>query len=471
MAADAARIRRPSYVDGATNAGAEGAFPQHDPPGADEEHAPAALLRAQRAAADAERRLRLLTSLTRSIASVFEPKQAIEHLTQVAVPAFADWCLVAVIDVEPAMFRLHHRDPRHGPAADALCRYIQQTRNDASAPVQQVHKFGEPTLMARVTEDVLDEQVADEMMRQAYRDFGTRSVIIAPLWARGRVIGNASFVRSESECGAFTHEDTLVAAELAQQTALALDNARLLARERVAAETLQRSLLPELPDIPGLGVAARYMPANNQAQVGGDWYDVLPLPDGDIGLAIGDVMGHDLEAAAAMGQLRSVLRAYAWDGAGPAAALARLDHLVSGLRIGRLATAVYGRMRLSRAGGGRFEYANAGHPAPVLRLRDGTTELLEGAHAPMIGLPGVFERTQAAVDVPAGATLVLYTDGLVESRSQPAEEGVAQLRRVLESAPADGSLEDLCDLVLDQLRPDRRLADDIALLVLRPDRP
>lgn len=404
--------------------------------------------------------------MTRSIASVLEPTQAIEHLLHVAVPAFADWCLVAVIDAEPPIFRVSHRDRVHAPAAEELCRYIRRDRTEASPAVQQVLQAGEPTLMASVSDALLDEVVADEAMRQAYRDFGTRSVIIAPLWARGRVIGNASFVRSE--CASFTREDTLVAAELAQQTALAFDNARLLAQERAAAETLQRSLLPDLPDVPGLGVAARYMPANNHAQVGGDWYDVLPLPDGGIGLAIGDVMGHDLEAAAAMGQLRSVLRAYAWDGAAPAAALARLDHLVSGLHMGRLATAVYGRMKLSPAGGGQFEYANAGHPAPVLRLRDGTTTLLEDARAPMIGLPAVFERRSASVPVPAGATLVLYTDGLVESRTQPADQGIERLRRVLERAPVDGPLEDLCDLVLDQLRPDRRSTDDVALLVLRP---
>lgn len=441
--------------------------PQNDPPGAVEGPAPAALLRARRIAAEATRRLQLLTSVTRSFAGVVDPTQVIEQLAHVAVPAFADWCLIAVVDGNPPVFRVQHRDPRHGPVADALCRHLERGRSDASAPVQQVLRNGEPLLIPTVTDDLLDSSVADGTLRQAYREFGISSVIIAPLWARGRVIGNASFVRAGSGCVTYTKEDALVAAALAQQTALALDNGRLLARERAAAETLQRSLLPDLPEIPGLGVAARYLPANNHAQVGGDWYDVLPLPDGAVGIAIGDVMGHDLEAAAAMGQLRSVLRAYAWDGAGPAAALARLDHLVNGLGMGRLATAVCGRMWPSSAGG-RFEYANAGHPAPVLRFPDGSTQLLEGGHAPMIGLPALFERDQAAVHVPAGATLVLYTDGLVENRDQPADQGIAQLRRVLEAAPADGSLEDLCDLLLDRLLPARRSGDDVALLVLRP---
>jgi serine phosphatase RsbU (regulator of sigma subunit) len=214
-------------------------------------------------------------------------------------------------------------------------------------------------------------------------------------------------------------------------------------------------------------VAARYLPANNHAHVGGDWYDVLPLPDGDIGLAIGDVMGHDLEAAAAMGQLRSVLRAFAWDGAAPALALSRLDHLVNGLDMGRLATAVYGRLRLSPHGGGHLEYATAGHPPPVLRLPNGATELLEDAHAPMIGLPTVSERSTAKVTIPAGATLVLYTDGLVEDRIRTADQGIGQLRRVLEAAPADARLDELCDVILDRLRPDQHSDDDIALLLLQ----
>ncbi len=435
-------------------------------PGDDDATHPSALALARRDLADAERRLHLLTNDMRSIGSGLDPADAIERMVQVAVPDFADWCLLAVIDAPPPTFRLLHRDPRHSQAADALCRHFVGLGGAASRSVRQVLDDGRPTLLSEVTDEVLDQQVADPFVRQAYRDFGMRSVIVAPLWVRGRVIGNASFVRADCGSQAYTEVDMLVAGELAQRTALALDNARLLTRERVAAETLQRSLLPDLPDVPGVQVAARYLPADNHAQVGGDWYDVLPLPDGDIGLAIGDVMGHDLEAAAAMGQLRSVLRAFAWDGAAPALALTRLDHVVSGLNIGRLATAVYGRLRLDPGGGGHFDYANAGHPAPVLRLPDGTTTLLGDAHAPMIGLPLVSERSTARATIPAGATLALYTDGLVEDRTRPVDRGIEQLRRTLEAAPADCRPDELCDLILDRLRPARH-SDDIALLVLQ----
>lgn len=195
----------------------------------------------------------------------------------------------------------------------------------------QVLADGRSTVVEVVTDALLEAYVEDAVRRDAYRALGMCSVVIAPLWARGRVIGNVSFVIGDPGRRPYSPADAATATELAQRTALTLDNARLINRERAAAETLQRSLLPALPDIAGLSIAARYLPANNRAQVGGDWYDVLPLPDGSIGIAVGDVMGHDLEAAAAMGQLRSVLRGYAWDGDQPAPVLSRLDRLVNGL--------------------------------------------------------------------------------------------------------------------------------------------
>jgi serine phosphatase RsbU (regulator of sigma subunit) len=326
-------------------------------------------------------------------------------------------------------------------------------------------------LVSEVTAEMLAAQVSDPILREAYRRLGVESFIVAPLWARGRVIGNVSFVRAGRSRPAFGELDAATATELARRTALSLDNARLLARERAAALTLQRSLLPDLPTIAGVTVAARYRPADAHSQIGGDWYDVLPLPDGSVGIAIGDVMGHDLDAAAAMGQLRSVLRGYAWDGDDPATVLHRLDRLVTGLGMAQLATAVYGRMQLEPSGNARLDYANAGHPPPVLRRPDGTTEVLTGGHAPLIGLPIETERDLATLCVEAGSILVLYTDGLVEDSDRPAEEGVAALRSVLETAPADAGPEELCDLVLSGLSRKHGHADDVALLILRLDPP
>jgi serine phosphatase RsbU (regulator of sigma subunit) len=424
------------------------------------------LAEARRQAADAQRRLRLLTDATGLISSMLDPRAAVQHLTRVAVPEFADWCLVAVVDATESLLEVRHRDPAVDAVVDELREHIIGNRRP-SEPVRQVLSDGRPTLVAEVTEQMLATRVPDPVLRQAYRDLGMTSVIVAPLWARGRVIGNVSFVLADHSRPAYSEADLAVASELAQRTALALDNARLIARERQAVETLQRSLLPELPSVPGVAVAARYLPANDQAQVGGDWYDVLALPDGSIGLAIGDVMGHDLEAAAAMGQLRSVLRGYAWDGAEPASVLSRLDHLVTGLGMAQLATAIYGRLQLHAPTGATLDYANAGHLPPLLRRADGTAQLLDGAHAPMIGLPVVAERFQDRVDLPQGATLVLYTDGLVEDRSRSADEGVRELRRVVERVPPEASLEQLCEAILRDMRPESAGSDDLALLLLR----
>jgi len=424
---------------------------------------------ARQATQEAEARLQLLTDATTAISGALDPDEAVHRLTRLAVPAFADWCLVALVDGEDDAIVVHHRDPTNVGAVAALRQHILDTRR-ATPAVRQVLADGRSTVVEVVTDALLEAYVEDAVRRDAYRALGMCSVVIAPLWARGRVIGNVSFVIGDPGRRPYSPADAATATELAQRTALTLDNARLINRERAAAETLQRSLLPALPDIAGLSIAARYLPANNRAQVGGDWYDVLPLPDGSIGIAVGDVMGHDLEAAAAMGQLRSVLRGYAWDGDQPAPVLSRLDRLVNGLEMAQLATAVYGRLRLSEPGSAQaqLEYANAGHLPPVLRMPDGATSLLDGAHAPMIGLPVLFDRSQETVAVAPGSTLVLYTDGLVESRELSTDDGIATLRAALEQAPAAATPDELCDLVLAAMSTGEQ-TDDLALLILRLD--
>jgi len=424
---------------------------------------------AEARAAEAEQRLQLLTSATQRISSVLDPDEAIEQLVRLAVPAFADWCLVAVVDEDPALV-VRHRDAAMQQVTEQLREHILRTRL-ASPPVRDVLDEGRPLLVAAVAAADLEANVTDPVLRETYRVLGMRSVIIAPLWVRGRVIGNVSFVVGSATRRPYSEADEATAAELAQRTALTLDNARLIARQRSAAETLQRSLLPELPVIAGISLSARYLPASRHAQVGGDWYDVLPLPGGSIGVAVGDVMGHDLEAAAAMGQLRSVLRGYAWDGDAPATVLSRLDRLVNGLEMAQLATAVYGRLQLLPAGGAELEYANAGHLPPLLRLPAGETVLLDAARTPLIGLPDLFDREQACITVPPGALLVLYTDGLVEDRTLPSDEGITALQSIVESAPTSTTPDAMCERILSGMPTADRRADDIALLVLQLDAP
>jgi integral membrane sensor domain MASE1/anti-sigma regulatory factor (Ser/Thr protein kinase) len=237
------------------------------------------------------------------------------------------------------------------------------------------------------------------------------------------------------------------------------------ALERSGAElaaTLQRSLLPDrLPEIPGVALAARYVPAMGGMRVGGDWYDVVALPNGHMGVAIGDVAGHGLKAAATMGQLRMALRAYALDDDSPAHVLSRFHRFAAKAYLSELATLVYLVVDLDA---GAVAYANAGHPPPLLVGANGEGRFLRDGLAPPLGaaaLPG--DYVEASAPLPPGSTLVLFTDGLVERRRVPLEVGLDRLR---EAAGSETNLEALCDHLLRSFSEVDR-TDDVALLALR----
>ncbi len=243
--------------------------------------------------------------------------------------------------------------------------------------------------------------------------------------------------------------------------AQSLRRAMLLEDRRSAAETLQLAMLTDLPKPPRLQLAARYVPSAAEDQVGGDWYDALVTPDGTTVLAIGDVTGHDMSAAAAMGQLRTLLRGLAHDrGDPPAATLSRLDTTAAGLHVGSLATVVVARVE----DGSRLRWSNAGHPPPVLLHADGRVELLETRPEMLLGLDLHVVRTDHVVDLSPGSTLLLYTDGLVESRTQDLDVGTATLLAAVQRRRGQ-SLEELLDGLLGDLAHGRD--DDIALLAVR----
>ena len=238
-------------------------------------------------------------------------------------------------------------------------------------------------------------------------------------------------------------------------------------REHEIAETLQRSLLPDrIPQVPGVAVAARYVPATADMSVGGDWYDVIQLPDGPIGLAIGDVAGHGLQAAAMMGQLRMALRAYAVQDPSPVAVMEGVHHLVSNLPTSVMVTLMYLVLDPSTR---RLRFTNAGHPPPLL-FGGGESRYLEDGLSPPLGVTSDPTFTEASFELPAGATLVLYTDGLVERRRVSIQEGLDRL--LDETAGREGSDVDLlCDHLLSSLVDHQHVADDIALVAVRPAAP
>lgn len=314
---------------------------------------------------------------------------------------------------------------------------------------------------------VVDDLTSDwrwPALRQSAATTGLRSVLSLPLAVDGVFFGALNLYATEA--GVFDEAAQQVAQAFAQQATSTLRYRQLFEAEHAIAQTLQWGLLPEISDVEGLTAAARYLPSET-ARIGGDWYDLLPLPDAAVGLAVGDVMGHGVNAAAAMGQLRSVLRSYAWEGHGPAAVLDRLDHLVQGLGMAETATTICGRLTLDGEGTARLVYANAGHPPPLIHHPDGTVRLLED-HSILIGASLTHQRPRPETmhDLPAGSTVVFYTDGLVESRARPVDQGLAQLRQAATRHQPHHGPKAFCDLLTSALAGDAG-DDDIALLAVQ----
>ncbi|NUO40445.1 MAG: SpoIIE family protein phosphatase, partial [Streptomyces sp.] len=310
---------------------------------------------------------------------------------------------------------------------------------------------------------VIDESLAAD---------GLTGRITVPLRARGALLGVVAFSRLDRP-EAFTADDLILAEELTAKAAVAIDNARRYSRERTTALTLQRSLLPQgLPNQEAVEVASRYLPAGTGAEVGGDWFDVIPLSGARVALVVGDVVGHGLHASASMGRLRTAVRTLADVDLPPDELLTHLDDLVLHLASDLQST---GRFQTTGETGAtclytvydpvtrRLTLASAGHPLPLLLSPDGTRTTVSAHPGPPLGIGGLpFEATE--IELPEGSLLALYTDGLVESRERDLDEGSAELLRVLD--PRAASLETLCDTVMDATLPQVR-TDDAALLLAR----
>ena len=322
----------------------------------------------------------------------------------------------------------------------------------ARAFAQRVAKLRRPVLVA----DLDDEpEVADPALSAS----GVRSLMGVPLIAEGEVSGVVCV--GATTPGRFDDNDAALLALVADRAALAIGNASLYAREHRIVETLQRSLLPaHMPQLPGMSIAARYQPGG--ADVGGDWYDAIELDDGGVGLAMGDVVGHGIDAAATMGELRNALRAYALDGLAPGAVLSRLAHLVEQLQDDRMTTLLY---VIIDADWTEVRYASAGHPPPLVLRADGDADFLWDGRSTPLGVSSANGYAEGAATLESGSTLLLYTDGLVEV---PGEDLLSGLERLREAAIAGPVCPDeLCDHVIQTMLGERGASDDVALLVLR----
>ncbi|MES4883405.1 SpoIIE family protein phosphatase [Streptomyces sp. NBC_01723] len=436
-------------------------------------------------------RLRFVGAATRRIARGMDLDEIVMGLCRATVPTFADAILVYLREplpvgderpTGPLVLRLRRTDriPAERDTEGGFVPAAQPEPSELEAVGSELCEVRPGSALAEVLRGVRPVFTDTPAARAALpellgdgREFAVpdgRRAILAPLRGRRRVIGAALFLRGPERV-AFEADDLLVAAQLATHSALGIDKAVLYGREAYIADELQRTMLPEnLPRCTGVRLASRYLPAAETARVGGDWYDAIPLPGSRVALVVGDVMGHSMTSAAIMGQLRTTAQTLAGLDLPPQEVLHHLDEQAQRLGTDRMATCLYA---VYDPVSHRITVANAGHPPPVLLHLGGHAEVLRVPAGAPIGVGGVdFEAVE--LDAPAGATLLLYTDGLVESRLRDVWTGIEQLReRLAATAQLTGPdhpppLEALCDEVLDMLGPGDR-DDDIALLAARFD--
>ncbi|MFB8775931.1 SpoIIE family protein phosphatase [Streptomyces broussonetiae] len=416
-------------------------------------------------------RLALLAELTTQLASTMDTDEAVRRLVSLVVPRLADWAVVDLITENEEVRRaavitfsdgalVHRRDlqgpmppiPEHSPMPVA-----RALRGAASALADPGMRQGPPT-----------SGMAAEQ-RRLFSVTGMHSAAIGPIRGLREVLGALTLGRSDRP-EPFTSGDLPLLEDISRRLGLALDNMRLYQRQRKVAETMQRHLLPQLPEIPDLEMTVRYVSAPDASQVGGDWYDAFVLSDGAAALVIGDVVGHDLEAAADMAQLRNMLRAYAWSQQAPPSKIVEwLDHAAMELAEVDMATVIFARVTRAGSAGWELSWTNAGHPPPLLITRDGLTEYLTDGHGILLCSGALLPRADARALLPPGATLLLYTDGLIEVPGESIEEGLERLRRNAASL-AHRPLESFTDELVARTRPTDN-EDDVAVLALRIPEP
>jgi PAS domain S-box-containing protein len=428
----------------------------------------------QERAERANERLAIMARVSSELARTLDVQAATARLPRLVVPALADYCVVTVMepDGQPRDVGTWHVEP----AKRAVLERYAEVRLPAmpvTAPVARALTTGAPTTFAgEEVLSLLPPGPAKELLGILAPD----TEVALPLRARGRTVGLLTLFYSAGHTP--TDDDVATAQDVADRAGMALDNARLYAEQQQLAEGLQRSLLTEPPEPDHAQIAVRYLPAAEAARVGGDWYDAFLQPGGSTMLVIGDVVGHDTEAAAAMGQLRALLRGVAtYSDAGPVEVLRGLDASMATLQMRTLATAAVARFEQTddeRARGvTRMRWANAGHLPPLVINPDGSVaELASWAGDLLLGVEPSATRHESVVTLDRGATVLLYTDGLIERRDADLDAGLERLRAALADL-ADRPLEELLDEVLERLvhgRPE----DDVALVAVRlhpQDRP
>ena len=410
-------------------------------------------------------RMTLLTQVIDALTQHLDYHAAADAMIQTVVAELADWGFIFLLDENGHVehLSLATADPAKRPAVERLAAHDHAWYEHSPQMLAALKAQPGDLLMPRTIDaDWVASNVSPDHVA-LHRELGMGSSLVVPLLTRDQPLGVMGLLAADPD--RFTVSSALTMAPIGRRAGLALDHIRLYRAERSTALTLQHRLAPSAMDTPDLDVAAAYRPSGRRAEVGGDWYDVFPLREHGIMLAVGDVVGHDMSAAAAMGHLSVLLRARGWTGDPPGLMLRGMVDMLDAMHWDDVASVVCLRWTPT-ADGDRVEYANLGHPAPFVRLPDGDVYQMSPAHGAPLGVHDpAADVGQDELDLPAGSVVVLYTDGLVERRDRSLEDGLAALARALRAAP-DGTAAQIRDHLLAALVHDRP-EDDVCLLVVR----
>ncbi|WP_165430355.1 SpoIIE family protein phosphatase [Streptomyces sp. BK239] len=421
-----------------------------------------------RALEDLTERLTLVAEITDVLGQTLETDEALVRLGRLLVPRLADWAAVDLRVGSGQVHRVAVTGPEGRDAAQEDWRErLPEAGDEAGSPLVQVLNGADPVLQREADVAAPVSSALATVHSGFLRAVGAASAVTVPLGSGQQVTGALTLVRTDP-AHPFDADDLTVVSDIGRRVGLVIDNARRFGRQRAVAEAMQRNLLAPLPQPGRLRLAARYQPAPAGSQVGGDWYDAFERKDGTLALVIGDVVGHDLTAAAGMAQLHGILRSLAWDHSGPPGAVVdRLNDAMPAITTVPMATLVLALLEGDpHTGPWTLRWTSAGHPPPLLLTRDGQAKYLEAGQGLLLGAPPGTggSRPSAAQPLPPGSTLLLYTDGLIEIPGSDLDTGLARLRRHA-LALAHESLDTLCDQLPARMPPGS--TDDVALLALR----
>ena len=415
---------------------------------------------------EAQRRLAFLAEASRLLSGSLDYDRTLKRISELAVPQLADWCVVDILEEDGTLTAVNitHSDPaKVEMARDLRRRYAPDPH--ASRGSYQVIRTGEPELYREITDEMLQESAVDEEHLRLLRELQLRSALVVPLVARGKTLGTLSLALAESE-RSYGEREMAMAVDLATRAAVAADNARLYRFRSHIARTLQRSLLPPvLPPIQGMELTARYRPAEEGADIGGDFYDIIQLAEGEWGLVIGDVCGKGVEAAALTGLARHSIRATLRHGSDGVAAITVLNEEMRRQTVHPdFCTLAYAHLTQED---GRVEatVVCAGHPPPLVVRASGKVERA-GDPGTLVGIVEDIDLHPRSLSLGPGDTLFMYTDGLVEGMT--GDESAEVLLRGFLAQSAGSDVETLAAAVDREVSDRTPVArDDAAFLVAR----